>query len=105
MNGPSEHEAVLSLALPNSSAHRPSKALRLTSLPSVAPCARPSGATSSTTSGSGLFQVEADRTPISAPQPTFDRTGDLVKISASGPIATSRYCDHMPSSIDRKSVV
>src|SRR3546814_7623739 len=43
--------------------------------------------------------VESDRTPISAPQPTVDRTGDLVKISASGPIATSRYCDHMPSSI------
>jgi hypothetical protein len=37
MNGPIAHEALLSLALPSSSALRPSKSRRLTSLPSEAP--------------------------------------------------------------------
>ena len=46
----------MSLALPSSSAERPSKSRRLTSLPSVAPTMRPVEATASTTSGSGLFQ-------------------------------------------------
>ena len=32
--------------------------------------------------------------PISAPMPTADIGCDLVKISASGPMPTSRYCDH-----------
>ena len=36
---------------------------------------------------------------MSAPQPTLASGAVLVKISASGPIATSRYCDHRPSSI------
>src|SRR5207248_1160988 len=81
-------------------AERPSKQRRLTSLPSVAPTARPAGSTTMTTSGSGLFQVESERTPTSSPQPTDDNTGDLVKTSASGPMATSRYCDHRPSEIN-----
>jgi hypothetical protein len=46
-----------------------------------------------------LFQVESDRTPTAAPQPTLASGAVLVKISASGPIATSRYCDHSPSSV------
>ena len=37
--------------------------------------------------------------PISAPVPTADIGCALVKTSASGPIPTSRYCDHMPRSI------
>src|SRR4051794_7717978 len=98
-NGPIAHEALLSLALLNSSALRPSKSRRLTSLPSVAPRISPRLLTTSTTSGSGLFQLESDRTPIFAPQPTLASGAVLVKISASGPIATSRYCDHRPSSI------
>ena len=35
--------------------------------------------------------------PISAPVPTALIGCDLVKISASGPMPTSRYCDHRPS--------
>ena len=60
---------------------------------------RPALSTASTISGSGLFQAESERTPIQSPQPTDDSVGALVKISASGPIATSRYCDHRPSAI------
>ena len=41
MNGPIAHDALLSLALPSSSALRPSKSRRLTSLPSVAPTVAP----------------------------------------------------------------
>ena len=37
--------------------------------------------------------------PISAPVPTADIGCDLVKISASGPMPTSRYCDHAPCAI------
>ena len=48
-------EALLSFALLSSSAERPSTSRRLTSLPSVAPTMRPVEATTSTTSGSGLF--------------------------------------------------
>ncbi len=33
---------------------------------------------------------------MSAPVPTEESTGALVKISASGPMPTSRYCDHAP---------
>ncbi len=98
MNGPIAHEALLSLALPSSSALRPSKSRRLTSLPSVAPRIRPRESTASTISGSGLFQVEFGCTPISAPWPTAAIGCVLVKISASGPIPTSRYCDHAPCS-------
>src|SRR4051812_47283875 len=55
-SGPIAQEALLSFDLPSSSADRPSKSRRLTSLPSVAPTIRPLAATASTTSGSGLFQ-------------------------------------------------
>ena len=68
-------------------------------MPRVAPTALPLPSTAMTISGSGLFQVEVERTPISSPQPTADSGGALVKTSASGPMATSRYCDHMPSAI------
>ena len=37
--------------------------------------------------------------PISAPVPTADIGCALVKISASGPMPTSRYCDHAPCAI------
>src|SRR3546814_20546112 len=109
MKGPIAQEALFSFAFDSSSAERPSKSRRLTSLPRVAPTISPRGSTISTTSGSGLFQVESDRTPIGAPVPTVESTGDLEKTSASGPMATSRYCDHMPSEIsacltDRKRV-
>ena len=60
---------------------------------------RPLLSTASTTSGSGLFQVETGWMPISAPVPTEDKGGALVKISASGPMPTSRYCDQAPCSI------
>jgi hypothetical protein len=55
--------------------------------------------TTSTTSGSGLFQAESERMPTCAPVPTAASTGALVKTSASGPMPTSRYdqtpaCDH-----------
>ena len=99
MNGPSAQLAVLSFALERSRAERPSKSRRFTSLPRHAPTTSPAASQTSTTSGSGLFQSESERTPISAPCPTDDRTGLLEKISASGPMATSRYCDHMPSSM------
>src|SRR4051812_40117166 len=97
MNGPIAQEALLSLALLSSKALRPSKSRRLTSLPSDPPSARPVLSQTIPTSGSGLFQSESDRTPTSSPQPTDDRTGALVKISASGPMATSRYCDQRSS--------
>ena len=66
MNGPSDAEALLSLARPRSSAERPSTSRRLTSLPSVAPTMAPLDETTSTTSGSGLFQVEPPPMPTSA---------------------------------------
>ena len=93
MNGPIAQDALLSFALPSSSALRPSMSRRLTSLPSVAPRTSPREFTASTTSGSGLFHDEARSTPISAPNPTEDSTGALVNTSASGPMPTSRYCD------------
>ena len=37
--------------------------------------------------------------PTSAPVPTADIGCALVKISASGPMPTSRYCDHAPCAI------
>ena len=66
-NGPIAQEALLSLAMPSSSALRPSMSRRLTSLPRVAPTIVPLAFTISVTSGSGLFQSESDRMPISAP--------------------------------------
>src|SRR5688572_16198327 len=94
MNGPSAAEPLLSLARPRRSALRPSTSRRLTSLPSVAPTVSPRLFTTSTISGSGLFQVEVRRMPMSAPGPTAAMGGHFVKISASGPMPTSRYCDH-----------
>src|SRR5438105_2837844 len=70
-NGPIAQDALLSLALLSRSALRPSKSRKLTSLPSVAPRISPRQFTTSTTSGSGLFQLESERTPICAPQPTL----------------------------------
>ena len=62
MNGPIAQEALLSLALPSSSALRPSKSRRLTSLPSVAPTVSPRLFTASTISGSGIvpFRLRMD---------------------------------------------
>ena len=77
-------EALLSLALTSSSAERPSKSRRLTSLPSVAPTILPRLDTTITTSGSGLFQVDFGCNPASMPDPTEESTGALVKTSASG---------------------
>ena len=57
----------MSLALLSSSAERPSTSRRLTSLPSVAPTMRPAEDTASTTSGSGLFQVDIGWMPPSTP--------------------------------------
>ena len=99
MNGPTVAEALLSLALDSSSAERPSKSRRFTSLPSVAPTILPLAETTSTTSGSGLFQVERGCSPASMPCPTADIGCALVKISASSPMPTSRYCDHAPAAI------
>ena len=81
----------MSLALDNSSAERPSKSRRLTSLPSIAPTIAPRLDTTSTTSGSGLFQVDFGCRPASIPVPTEDIVGALVNTSASGPMPTSRY--------------
>ena len=81
----------MSLAFDNSSAERPSKSRRLTSLPSIAPTMLPRLDTTSTTSGSGLFQVDLGCSPASIPVPTEDIVGALVNTSASGPMPTSRY--------------
>ncbi|MNC35344.1 hypothetical protein D3C75_838270 [compost metagenome] len=88
----------MSLALDSSKALRPSKSRRLTSLPSIAPWMTPLLDTASTTSGSGLFQLDLGWMPMSAPWPTADSGWALVNTSASGPIPTSRYCDHRPCS-------
>src|SRR6185369_4608491 len=104
MNGPMAHEALLSFALPSRSALRPSMSRRLTSLPSAAPRIRPARSQASTTSGSGLFQAESARTPTQSPQPTDDRDGAFVKTSASGPMATSRYCDRDAGRLDALKV-
>src|SRR6201986_1878762 len=90
-NGPMAQDALLSLAFDNSSAERPSKSRRLTSLPSAAPTLLPLLDTTRTTSGYGLFQVDFGGSPASMPDPTEDSTGALVKTSASGPMPTSRY--------------
>ena len=70
MKGPSAQDALLSLASPSRRALRPSNSRRFTSLPSMAPRARPSAPTASTASGSGLFQALDGCTPMSAPAPT-----------------------------------
>ena len=93
---PSAQDALLSFALPRSRAERPSTSRRFTSLPSVAPTIRPLDATARTTSGSGLFQLDLGWSPASMPVPTAAIGGALVKISASGPIPTSRYWLHAP---------
>src|SRR5260370_8109947 len=80
--------ALLSLALPSSSAERPSRSRRLTSLPSVAPTIFPAEPTASTTSGSGLFQVEFGWRPASAPVPTAATGGSLRKTPPSDPPPT-----------------
>ena len=59
---------------------------------------RPSDATTSTTSGSGLFHSEAASTPTSTQVPTVESTGAFVKTSGSGPMPTSRYWLHHPRS-------
>ena len=66
---------------------------------SVAPLASARLFDTMTISGSGLFQLEIGCRPTSAPQPTEDMGWLLVKTSASGPMPTSRYCDHRPASI------
>ena len=96
MKGPIAAEALLSLALPSNKALRPSKSRRLTSLPSAQPLVSPRLLTASTISGSGLFQTLLGCRPISAPTPTALMGWDLVNISASSPIPTSRYWDHTP---------
>ncbi len=97
--GPIAVADALSLALLSSSAERPSTSRRFTSLPSVAPTMRPAEEMASTTSGSGLFQVEIGWTPASMPVPTAAMGCALVKISASGPMPTSRYWLHAPCAI------
>src|SRR5882724_4489022 len=94
-NGPIAHEALLSLARPSSSALRPSTSRRFTSLPSVTAAMAPSRLITSTSSGSGLLHTEAGCTPTRAPSPTAAIGGHLLKSSASGPMPTSRYCDHI----------
>src|SRR5258707_328518 len=56
--GRDSHNNPRRASLPSSSAERPSMSRKLTSLPSVAPTIRPVEAATSTTSGSGLFQVD-----------------------------------------------
>src|SRR5829696_4758955 len=80
-SGPTAQEALLSLALDNNNAERPSKSRRLTSLPSIAPTMAPRLETTSTTSGSGLFQVDFGCRPASMPVPTDDIVGALVNTS------------------------
>ena len=96
MNGPMAQLALLSLALPKSRALRPSKSRKLTSLPMAAPTTWPLELMTKTISGSGLFQELPGCKPTSKPEPTALMACDLVKISASGPIPTSRYCDQTP---------
>src|SRR5258708_2310167 len=91
--------ALLSLALPRSTADRPSTSRRLPSLPSDAPTMRPLAFATMTMSGSGLFQTDFGWMPISAPTPTEAIGGHLVKISASGPMPPSRYGDQPPRRI------
>src|SRR5258707_13732409 len=100
MNGPIAQDALLSFALPSRSALRPSKSRRLPSLPSAAHPVRPLLVTASTISGPGLFHSDLGWMPTSAPVPTADIGCDLLKISASGPMPTSRYCDHAPCLIN-----
>ncbi|MNV53541.1 hypothetical protein D3C71_1456950 [compost metagenome] len=45
-----------------------------------------------------MFHCDSGSTPICAPNPTEAIGGVLEKISASGPMPTSRYCDHWPRS-------
>ncbi len=68
---------------------------RLTSFPSVAPTVRPHESTTSTSSGSGLFQPES--IPTLAPKPADESTGAFMNTLGSGPDPTSRYRDQSPS--------
>src|SRR6202453_1281633 len=99
MKGPSAADALLSFALPSRRAERPSTSRRLTSLPSAAPTIPPLLDEITAISGSGLFQVEIGCRPTSAPKPTDAIGGHLVNTSASGPMPTSKYFDHLPRSI------
>ena len=60
---------------------------------------RPADEAASTTSGSGLFHDEFGWMPASMPVPTAAIGCALVKISASGPMPTSRYWLQAPCSI------
>src|SRR6266571_228894 len=96
MNGPIAQDALLSFARPSRSALRPSTSRRLTSLPRVTPTIVPALLITRTSSGSGLFQTDFGWIPTRAPSPTAAIGGHFVNSSASGPMPTSRYCDHMP---------
>ena len=89
----------MSLARPSSSALRPSTSRRFTSLPSVTAAMAPALLTASTSSGSGLFHTEAGWMPTRAPKPTGAIGAHFVNSSASGPMPTSRYGDHIPRDV------
>ncbi len=95
MNGPIAHERVVVLGLAE---QQRAAALEVAQVDVVAErradASRPRLFTASTISGSGLFHSDFGWMPMSAPRPTADIGCDLVKISASGPMPTSRYCDH-----------
>src|SRR5262249_13241483 len=93
--GPNAQEAVVALAPPRSNPLPPPTSRRFPSLPRLTPAIAPALLSTSTSSGSGLLQTEAGCTPTRAPNPTAAIGGHLVKSSASGPMPTSRYCDHM----------
>ncbi len=100
MNGPSDADALLSLALPSSSAERPSTSRRLTSLPSVgADDAAGARRYHRRSPARDCSRSRSDAARLSAPKPTEAMGWHLVKISASGPMPTSRYCDQTPRSM------
>ena len=96
---PDRAGGVVVLRLAEEQRQRPSKSRRLTSLPSVAPTIAAAAVDGSTTSGSGLFQPISDGCRPRRRCPTAAIGGALVKISASGPMPTSRYCDQTPCAI------
>ena len=95
-NGPMAQDAVIVLGLAEQQRAAPFEIAQIDVVAQVAPTIAPRPLTASDELRLRVVPGGAARMPISLPVPTAAIGGVLVKISASGPIPTSRYCDQAP---------